>query len=265
MAQSRPCSGLRATLVTVNGHRSESCAIGAALSDSAAGSAPGSMSDSVAAPGRDRRRLASRVAPGSTAVLTMELQRGVVGPHAMMGALADQVAAAGTIRAAAAVCEAARAAGARVVHCVVETRPDGAGGAVNCRILGLVDKLRREQGVAPTEVGSDGARLVPELGEDPRDLVVSRWHGLTPFTSTSLDQTLRNLGVRTVVATGVSVNVGILGLCLSAVDLGYQVVLVRDAVAGVPAGYSESVIENSLAMVATVVTAAELLEAWAAP
>ncbi|MXZ54005.1 MAG: cysteine hydrolase, partial [Acidimicrobiaceae bacterium] len=78
-----------------------------------------------------------------------------------------------------------------------------------------------------------------------------------------LDQTLRNLGVTTVVATGVSVNVGITGLCLSAVDLGYQVVLVRDAVAGVPAEYEEAVIEHSLAMVATVVTSAELLEAWA--
>ena len=58
-------------------------------------------------------------------------------------------------------------------------------------------------------------------------------------------------------------NVGIVGLCLSAVDLGYQVVLVRDAVAGVPAAYAESVIDNTLAMVATVVTVSELLEAWA--
>ena len=133
-----------------------------------------------------------------------------------------------------------------MVHCTNQTRPDGAGGAVNCRILGLADRLRREHGIAPTQAGTDGARLVPELGEDPRDLVVARWHGLTPFTSTPLDQTLRNLDIRTVVATGVSVNVGILGLCLSAADLGYQVVLVRDAVAGVPAGYAESVIENTL-------------------
>ena len=207
-------------------------------------------------------RLASLVDPGSTAVLTMELQRGVVGPGAMMPALAEEVAASGAIRAAASVCEAARAAGARVVHCTMETRPDGAGGSVNCRILGLADRLRRE-GTAPTESGTEGSRLVPELGEDPRDLIVARWHGLTPFTSTPLDQTLRNLGVTTVVATGVSVNVGIVGLCLSAVDLGYQVVLVRDAVAGVPAAYAESVIDNTLAMVATVVTASELLEAWA--
>ena len=151
-----------------------------------------------------------------------------------------------------------------MVHCTVETRPDGAGGSVNCRILGLADRLRREHGVAPTQSGTEGARLVAELGEDPRDLVVARWHGLTPFTSTPLDQTLRNLGVTTIVATGVSVNVGILGLCLSAADLGYQVVLVRDAVAGVPAAYAESVIDNTLAMVATVVTSTALLEAWRA-
>lgn len=206
-------------------------------------------------------RLAALVDPSSTAVLTMELQRGVVGPGAMMPALAEQVAATGAIAAAASVCEAARAVGARVVHCTMETRPDGAGGAVNCRILGLADRMRRD-GSSPTESGTEGARLVPELGEDPRDLVVSRWHGLTPFTSTPLDQTLRNLGVATVVATGVSVNVGIVGLCLSAVDLGYQVVLVRDAVSGVPAAYAESVIDNTLAMVATVVTASELLAAW---
>ena len=211
----------------------------------------------------DRQRLAALVAPSTTAVLTMELQGGVVGAGGMMGALVDRVEAAGTVSAAAAVCAAARAVGARVVHCVVETRPDGAGGAVNCRILGLADKLRRERGISPTAAGSDGARLVAELGPDPRDLVVPRWHGLTPFTSTPLDQTLRNLGVTTVVATGVSVNVGVLGMCLSAVDLGYQVVLVRDAVAGVPREYADAVIEHSLAMVATVVASADLLEAWA--
>ncbi|MCY4666241.1 MAG: isochorismatase family protein [Acidimicrobiaceae bacterium] len=211
---------------------------------------------------RERTALARLVDPASTAVLTMELQRGVVGPDAMMPVLARQVAAAGTVRAAAAVCDAARDVGARVVHCVVHTRPDGAGTAVNCRILGLADKLRREQGIVPTLAGSDGARLMPELGDDDRDLIAARGHGLTPFTSTSLDQTLRNLGVTTVVATGVSVNVGIVGLCLSAADLGYQVVLVRDAVAGVPADYAESVIEHSLSMVATVVTSEELLEAW---
>jgi nicotinamidase-related amidase len=82
---------------------------------------------------------------------------------------------------------------------------------------------------------------------------------MTPFTSTSLDQILRNLGIKTVIATGVSVNLGVYGMILSAVDLGYQVVLVRDAVAGLPADLAEKVIDESLSLVATVVTSADLL------
>jgi biuret amidohydrolase len=46
------------------------------------------------------------------------------------------------------------------------------------------------------------------------------------------------------------------------VDLGYQVVIVRDGIAGVPREYADAVIENSLSMLATVVTADELLAAW---
>ena len=103
---------------------------------------------------------------------------------------------------------------------------------------------------------------MPELGDDPRDIVVPRLHGMTPFTSTSLDQILRNLGIQTVVATGVSVNLGVFGMVLTALDLGYQVVLVRDAVAGVPAEYAQAVIENSLSLVSTVVTSDELVTAW---
>ena len=52
------------------------------------------------------------------------------------------------------------------------------------------------------------------------------------MTSTSLDPVLRNLGVTTIVAAGVSVNVAIMGFMFEAVNLGYQFVLPRDAVAG---------------------------------
>lgn len=207
-------------------------------------------------------RLAALVDPPTTAVLTMELQRGVVGPTGMLPALVEQVAAAGTVEAAARVCAAARRVGSRVVHCTAEFRADGAGATQNCKLFAMADKLRREQGIVPTQIGTEGAKLVPELGEDPRDIIIARMHGMTPFTSTSLDQMLRNLGIRTVVATGVSVNLGILGLCLSALDLGYQIVLVRDAVAGVPADYADGVIENTLSLVTTLTTADELCRVW---
>ena len=71
------------------------------------------------------------------------------------------------------------------------------------------------------------------------DLVLPRLHGLSPFQGTELDFVLRNLGVRTIVGVGVSVNVAIKNLAFDAVNAGYQVVIPRDAVAGLPRSYVE--------------------------
>ena len=213
--------------------------------------------------GKRLERLRSLIEPETTAVVTMELQQGVVGTDALLPELVQRVAEAGTVEAAARVCRTARAVGARVVHCTAEHRADGAGLTENAKITALIARLGREHGL-PTEAGSAGAALVPELGPEPADIVIARMHGMTPFTSTSLDQMLRNLGTRTIVATGVSVNIGILGLCLNALDLGYQVVLVRDAVAGVPAEYADAVIDNTLSLIATITTSTELCSLWGA-
>ena len=223
------------------------------------------MTEPTTTTGASKREafLRSIVEPTSTAVLTMELQEGVVGADALLAALVDEVARTDLIGVVRRVCGAARDAGGRVVHCTAVSRPDGAGGATNCKIFALNERMRRELGSTPTDLGSPGAELVAGL-EDPRDIVVPRLHGMTPFMSTSLDQILRNLGVRTVVATGVSVNLGVFGMALSALDLGYQVVIVRDAVAGVPVEYAEAVLEHSLSLVATIVTSDELLAAWGA-
>ena len=207
-------------------------------------------------------RLQSLVDPAHTAVLTMELQNGVVGEGAMLQALVDRVAEGGVLDAAGRLCRAARAAGAHVVHCTAEHRADGAGATTNSKISSMGERLR-EQGVVPLEIGTRGAAVVDELDQQPSDVVVARMHGMTPFMSTSLDQMLRNMGVTTIVATGVSVNLGILGLCINAIDLGYDVVLARDAVAGVPADYADAVIDNTLSLLATLSTTDEITARWA--
>jgi nicotinamidase-related amidase len=79
---------------------------------------------------------------------------------------------------------------------------------------------------------------------------------------TDLDPVLRNLGVTTIVATGVSVNVAILSLVMDAVNNGYNVVLPRDAVAGVPREYANGVIEGTLALLATITTTEALIDVW---
>src|SRR5262249_6850498 len=78
--------------------------------------------------------------PAHTAVVTMELQNGVVGDASPMRDLVDAAAARNVIPNAAKVVRAARAAGARVVHCTAEFRPDLAGSAFNSPLLAAISK-----------------------------------------------------------------------------------------------------------------------------
>lgn len=204
--------------------------------------------------------LAEVVDPGHTVVLTMECQRGIIGDLSGFPDLASAALAGGVVANTPRLVRAARSAGIRVLHCTAEHRADGAGGVTNCRMLaGAVAAHAAGGGIV---AGTPGAELIPELGPDPADLVVPRLHGLTPFTSTALDQLVRNLGATTVVAAGVSLNIGILGLAISAVDLGYQVVVASDAVAGVPLEYGETVLAGTISLLATLATVDELGAAW---
>jgi biuret amidohydrolase len=118
----------------------------------------------------------------------------------------------------------------------------------------------RHADIAP---GSAGATLLPELGPEPADFILTRWHGVGPKGGTDLDAVLRNLGVNTVVAVGVSLNVAIPNLVMDAVNAAYRVVVPRDAVAGIPADCGEAVIANTLSLLATVTTTDALIEASA--
>jgi nicotinamidase-related amidase len=83
------------------------------------------------------------------------------------------------------------------------------------------------------------------------------------MTGTDLDPVLRNLGVKTIVGVGVSVNVAITNFTMDAVNRGYQFVLPRDAVSGYPQEYAESVIDNTLSLLATITMTAAVIDAWA--
>src|SRR3546814_13811768 len=68
------------------------------------------------------------------------------------------------------------------------------------------------------------------------------------MAGTDLDPILRNLGVRTIVVTGVSVNVAITNLVIDAVNPGYSVVVPRDAVCGIPREYAAPVTDTTLSL-----------------
>lgn len=195
--------------------------------------------------------------PRHTALVTQECQNGVIGDEAVLRDLADEAQRTAVPNIAALVV-AARAAGVPVIHCLAVRRADDRGSNHNARLFLGTRKL----GIR-IEPGSHAAEVVPEIGVQPDDLVLSRYHGLGPMGGTDLDAVLRNLGVTTVVGVGVSVNVAITNFAMDAVNAGYQFVLPRDAVAGVPAAYADAVIDNTLAFVATVTTTAGVRDAWA--
>ena len=206
--------------------------------------------------------LTDLVQPGHTAIVTQECQGAVIGPHAGLALLADEarrVALPNIVR----LLPAARAAGVRVVHCLVQRRPDGLGSNHNAKIFALGRRPGRcRLGHVP---GTPGAALLPELGPEPTDLVLSRWHGVGPMGGTDLDAVLRNLDVSTIVVVGVSLNIAIPNLVMDAVNAAYRVIVPRDAVAGIPTDYGEAVIDNTLSLLATITTTEELLGVWKRP
>ncbi|HVA02648.1 MAG TPA: cysteine hydrolase family protein [Acidimicrobiales bacterium] len=201
--------------------------------------------------------LADLVAPGHAAVLTMEIQRGVVGDLSSFPELAAAAAETGLVANTARLLGAARAAGVPVVHCTAGFRRDRRGSPANAPLIAAM--LRRPEHLVD---GTAAVELVPELGAEPTDLVSHRSHGVSPFTGTTLDPTLRALGVSTVVATGVSLNLGIIGLAIEAVNLGYRVVVASDAVCGVPREYADELTRHTLSLVAKLATTGEVAHAF---
>ena len=203
-------------------------------------------------------RLAELVAPAHTAIITQECQGAVIGPNAGLAQLAEEARRAALpniVR----LLPAARAAGVRVVHCVVQRRPDGLGSNHNAKIFAVG---RGEVNILPD---TPGAAVLPELGPEPTDLVLRRWHGVGPMGGTDLDAVLRNLAVSTIVVVGVSLNIAIPNLVMDAVNAAYRVVVPRDAVAGIPAEYGDAVIDNTLSLLATITSTDDLLQRWSKP
>ena len=105
------------------------------------------------------------------------------------------------------------------------------------RAKGLPVVLVNVAGVAPgrTEAGlrkfafpPDWTGLAPELNQQPGDILITK-HRWGAFIGTSLDETLRGLGVTQIVLAGVATSIGVESTARSLYDAGYNLALVTDA------------------------------------
>ncbi|MCC2280698.1 cysteine hydrolase [Streptomyces sp. ET3-23] len=195
--------------------------------------------------------------PAATVLLTVECQRGVVGPESALPELAAVTRASGALTNIARLVAGAHEAGVQVVHAVAERRPDGRGASRNARLFRAAERLPVQQ-----LAGTAAVRIADPVPVGDGDLVVRRLHGLSPLAGTGLDAVLRNLGCRTLLVTGVSANIAVPNAVFDAVNLGYTAVVPADAIAGVPADYTAAMVRHTLSLVATVTTTEEVLRSW---
>jgi nicotinamidase-related amidase len=154
--------------------------------------------------------------PRSTAVVVIDIQKGIVGipgaPHPTASVVANCVR----------LVEAARRAGAQPVLVHVGGSRDGAD-----RVSPTVDQAWPGAAALPP----DWSDLAPELGSHPRDIVILKrqWGA---FYGTDLDLQLRRRRLATIVLCGIATEFGVESTTRDAYERGYEQVFAEDAMTG---------------------------------
>lgn len=192
--------------------------------------------------------------PAKTAIVSMECQENLLGPNSVLPGLAASAAEGDLIPTLAKLYDAARSVGVRIYYCTDERRPDGFGFAKNTMV-----HLRMKGDTDGS--GGHGPVMAP-IAPRPEDVVFRREQGLTGFYATGLDSYLRNTGVTTVIVTGVSLNIAVLGTAIEAMNRGYTVVVPSDGVASDPPEYASTAMRYTIRNIAFVVPSQTIIDTW---
>ncbi|HEY7898874.1 MAG TPA: isochorismatase family protein [Gemmatimonadaceae bacterium] len=157
---------------------------------------------------------AIEIAPRTTALVLIDLQRGIAG-----GVTAPHTAAQ-VVERASRIARACRGAGLLVVLVRVDVGPAGI----------LFPFVSADIPRPAFTAGEGWADIVPELGPEPGDVVVTK-HQPNAFFGTDLDVHLSRRGVRTIILGGISTNIGVEATARSANERGYNQIFVEDAMA----------------------------------
>ena len=154
------------------------------------------------------------VHPATTALVVIDLQRGITAGTTVPHAAKD------VIERSARLAAACRKAGATVVLVNVDPGPNGI----------LFPKPEADQPRAPMSPPPDFAELVTELGRMATDVTVTK-HQPNAFYNTDLETNLQRRGIRTIMLCGISTNIGVEATARAAHERGYEQIFVHDAMA----------------------------------
>jgi nicotinamidase-related amidase len=182
-----------------------------------------------------------------TALVAIDLQRGIVGTNPAPHSGSDVVAR------AASVARALREAGGTIVWVRVTPSPDG-----RDALHPLTDTPP-----PPGQRPPDWADLMPELDRQPGDIVITKrqWGA---FYGTELDLQLRRRGVDTILLCGITTNIGVETTARDAYDRGYNQVFIEDATSARSAEEHAFVMRTAFPRMGRVRTTAQVLRALGA-
>jgi nicotinamidase-related amidase len=164
--------------------------------------------------------------PKTTALIIIDLQRGIVARQTAPHSGADVVEKCARLAAA----FRSRNAPVVYVHVDMATMPDLP-----------VDAPMRPPGSPPPP--AEFSELIPEAGFQEGDILITK-HSWGAFGPTGLESALRRRGVETVVVGGIATNFGVESTARAARDLGYAVVLPEDAMTSLSEEAHQFAIQN---------------------
>ncbi len=179
--------------------------------------------------------------PRTTALVLIDLQHGILGRPIAPHRAEDVVARAARLAAA------LRSAGGTVVYVHVDL--------ANVKTR-KVDVQRRDPNAPPPPASA--SELVPDAGFTAGDLQVTK-RSWGAFLGTGLGEELRSRGVETIVLGGVATNLGVESTARAAMDLGFELVLVEDAMSSISAEAHAFAVSTIFPLMGRVRSTAEVL------
>ena len=194
--------------------------------------------------------------PKRTAVVLIEFQNDFTSEGgAFHGAVQDVMESTGMLDNTRRLVDAARAAGATIVHAPITFAPGY--GEVSRHPYGIL------KGVVDSTAfvkGEWGAEIVDSLAPQQGDVVVEGKRGLDTFATTNLDFILRARGIDTIALGGFLTNCCVESTMRTGYEKGYKVITLSDCVAATSADEHENAIKFDYPMFSDVMSAEEFTE-----
>jgi nicotinamidase-related amidase len=184
--------------------------------------------------------------PSRSAVLSMDLQTGIVGIYTRADpALPER---------AAKVLQAARNRQVNVIHVQVGFRPKLPEVSPRNALFGAIKNSAQHQQLFRGPLGAIHSAVGPEADE-----VVVTKHRVNAFAGTDLEMILRANEMETLILMGIATSGVVLSTLLHASDQDYRLLVVRDCCTDLDAGVHHCLIEKVFPAYATITTSDQLI------